>query len=618
MNWKKSIHSEVNNIFVSDKTPNLNDNISIKICFLETDDILKVVLRAIINGEETHIPMEYDYTENKLSYYKANLNINQDKINYHFIIKHKEYGYLYYNRKNVYSYIPTEDNDFVIIANYDNPEWVPSSVFYQIFPDRFNNGNPLTDVETGEYEFDGKKTTKMDWKNIPLEYKDGHCLDFFNGDLKGIEDKISHFKELGINAIYINPIFESKTHHRYDCTDYFNVSKHLGGDAALISLVEKLHENNIKIMVDVSINHTGNNHKWFLKALSDKDSIERTYYYFDENNNYRAWYGLHTLPQLNYNSEGLKDIIYRDEDSLVKHYLRQPFNIDGWRFDVGCHTGRADKDQLSNKVWKNVRKEIKKVKKDAYIIGEHWEDNISYLLGDEWDGAMNYFATGIPLRMFSKMVHRRLWQYEGKLGISEPCTGKELDKMITQHYSRIPNQLAFLQFNLIDSHDIFRYHHHEEVFDFDLYKGIISTMFLLPGTPSIYYGDEIGLKGHPYSDEGARYPMEWDKNKWDLNYYELYNKLSKLKTSEDAMHYGNYKTIYADEDTFIYARYNNKTYIISILTNNKDKTIYIPTNIIGLNNKTGADLFNGDEKIVENGILRLDLSKTRNTVLIFK
>lgn len=617
MNWKKSIHSEVNSNFVSNPFPKFDEKVVVKVCFLKDENVEKVVLRCIINGEETHLRMVYDYEKNNLVYYKTDLNINQKNINYHFIIKHKEYGYIYYNRKSVYNYAPTEDNDFVIIADYENPEWVASSVFYQIFPDRFCNGNPDISVKTNEYEFDGHKTIQMKWEEKPLEYKDGHCLDFFGGDLKGVEDKIDYFKELGVNAIYLNPIFEAKTHHRYDCTDYFHVEKHLGGDEGLISLVDNLHKNNMKIMIDVSVNHTGNNHIWFEKALKDKNSIERNYYYFEENNNYRGWYGFHTLPQLNYKSEDLKNIIYKSENSLVKHYLKKPFDIDAWRFDVGCHTGRADKDQLSNQVWKEVREAIKEVKKDAYIIGEHWEDNISYLLGDEWDAAMNYFASGIPLRSFAGMIHRRLWRHEGKLAMVKPCTGIELEEQIMQHYSRIPNQLAFLQYNLIDSHDIFRFHVHEEVYNFDLYRGLISTMYLLPGTPSIYYGDEVGVGGHAYSDEGIRYPMEWNKNKWNKNHLEMYKKLSHLKINEKAMHYGNYKVIYSDEDSFIFARYNEEKYIISILTRNENKKIEIPSYLIGLNDLEGKELFSENKVKAEKGYIKIDTAEIRNTVLIF-
>lgn len=617
MNWEKSIHSELNEIFVSNPYPKMDEEVKIRLCFLENSGIKNVILRAIINGEETHIDMKYLKKEKNLVYYESEINMNQKYINYHFIIK-KDNDYTYYTRRGTYTYPPTEDHDFTLIADFENPSWVPSSVFYQIFPDRFNNGDPSLSVKTDEYEFDGHKTIAMDWNEEPLEYKDGHCIDFFGGDLKGVEDKIDYFKELGVNAIYLNPIFEAKTHHRYDCTDYFHVEKHLGGDEALASLTDAMHKNNMKVMVDVSINHTGNNHVWFKKGLENKESIERDYYYFNDDNSYRGWYNLHTLPQLNYKSEKLREIIYKDENSLVKHYLKKPFNIDAWRFDVGCHTGRADRDQISNEVWKEIRDSIKATKKEAYIIGEHWEDNISYLTGDQWDGAMNYFACGIPLRSFAGLVHRRLSRLEGKEGMVKPCTGIDLGEQIMQHYARLPNQLAFLQFNLIDSHDIFRFHTHEKAYNFELYRGIISLMYMLPGCPNIYYGDEVGVGGHLNSDEGLRYPMVWDREKWNMKHFELYKKLSQMKQNEEALHYGNYKVLYADEDTFVFARYNKEDCFLSILGRNDNKIVEVETGIIAILNGEFQDIFTEKTLLVNNGILKIDLNKTLNTVLKLK
>lgn len=614
MNWFDSIHSEVNEIFVSNPYPKINEKIKIRICFLNNQNLQKIILRAIINGEETHFEMKYYEEKNKLTYYETELTINQKQINYHFIIKENN-EYIYYNRKGIYSYPPTEDYDFVIITDFDNPTWVASSVFYQIFPDRFKNGDPKLSVKTNEYEFDNQYTIQMNWEDKPLEFKEGNCLDFFGGDLIGVKEKIGYLKELGVNAVYLNPIFDAKTHHRYDCVNYFKVDEHLGGDEALIELIDKLHENDMKIMLDVSINHTGINHIWFMKAIKDKQSEEREYYYFDEKNNYKGWLNVHTLPQLNYNSEKLKNIIYKDQNSLVKYYLNEPFNIDAWRFDVGCHTGRLDKDQLSNELWREVRKSIKEENKEAYIIGEHWEDNISYLLGDQWDGAMNYYSCGIPLRSFSGLIHRRLWGYEGRDNLVRKSTGDELAEQIMQHYNRLPNQIAFLQFNLLDSHDIFRFHNHEKAYNFNLYKGIVSLMYLLPGTPNIFYGDEVGLNGHIYTEEGLRYPMEWDKDKWNKDHFMLYKKLSHLKQNEKAMHYGNYKVLYSDNDTVVFSRYNQTDFIISILSRSNQKIIEIDTGIIGLFETSMEDIFDNKKLEVKNGKLEINLNEINNTVL---
>ncbi|MDN5304580.1 MAG: alpha-glucosidase [Fusobacteriaceae bacterium] len=617
MNWKKSLHSEVNKIYVSNPYPKLGETISIKISMLSNNDVKRIFLRTPVNGEVEFYEMLKLETINNIDYYSTEVKISKKFFHYHFIIELED-EFLYFTRNSLTAYIPTEDYDFVILADFKNPDWVPKSVFYQIFPDRFNKGDKNLGVKTNEYIFDGHQPIEMNWEDKPLEYKDGHCLDFYNGDLKGIQDKIDYFKELGVNALYLNPILSAKTTHRYDCTDYFNVDEHLGGNSALESLTKNLHENNMKIMLDVSINHTGMEHIWFKKALADKNSKERSYYYINDDNSYFSWLGFHTLPQLNFNSQELRNILYRDENSFVKKFLKQPYNIDGWRFDVGNHTGRKELEDHCHSIWKEVRNSIKETKSNAYYIGEHWEDNISHLLGDEWDSSMNYFSCSKPIRRFMGCLDRRFWHIKDKKKRVKPSTGYELATQITQHLNRLPNQIAFLQFNLIDSHDIYRLHNFKDGFNFELYKGLVSLMYLLPGTPSIYYGDEIGIDGHLDSDEGIRYPMVWDRDKWDFKYFNLYKTLSHLKQKETTLHYGNYKVLYADDDTFSFARFDNKKIIFNLVSRNSSKSIKLDLSIFGINSNISKEIFSNKTFNINNGILEIPLTTINNGVFIIE
>lgn len=620
MNWKDSITSEVNDLFVSNPYPTLNETISIKIRLLKNNEVENVYLKTRINGANHIVKMNKSEDNGLFSYYSVEIQLNQPQISYCFIFQTFNKDYFFYTRKSVTSFHPTDDHNFVIIANFENPGWIPGSVFYQIFPDRFYNGNPDLSVKNNEYIFDGKPTIQMKWDEIPLEYPDGHCLDFFGGDLYGIKEKIPYLKELGVNAIYVTPIFEAKTVHKYDCTDYFHVDKHLGGDEALIELTNELHKNNMKLIVDVSLNHTGVEHKWFKKALSDKNSEEREYYYIDENNNYVSWFGFHTLPKLNYTSDKLHKVIYKDDNSLVKHYLREPFNIDGWRFDVGNHFANHQKDQLGHDIFKEIRKSIKSTRKDAFIVGEHWEDNLSFLSGNEWDSSMNYFSSSRPLKGFLGAVDRFLRDLDDEQRKTTPTSGTNLSEQIMQHLARIPNQLMFLQFNLIDSHDVYRLHTNKNCFDFNIYRGLLIILYLLPGTVCIYYGDEIGLTGTTSSDEGIRYPMQWDKNKWDMNFYKLYQKLSHLKLKEKALHTGNYKILYADDDTFVLARFNFEKVYIGVLTrNDQNKIINIPVSLVNVTNGIQAkEIFNNNVKTIEGGSFQIALNRKESLLYEIK
>ncbi len=613
MNFRQSIFSEVNNEFISNPYPEAGDTITISIRMLKNREVDKVFFRGILNGGSELIPMNCTRKGETFVYYSCDLTLRQAQVNYHFQIHTKEEVF-FYTRAGLLSYHPTEDHDFVIIADLDYPSWVPGSVFYQIFPDRFARGSREGGVQTDEYSFDCHTPIAMQWDQSPMEYREGFCLDFFNGDLSGIEDQLDYLEDLGVTALFLNPIFRGKTNHRYDCIDYFHVDEHIGGDEGLIKLTKALHKRGMKIILDVSINHTGTIHPWFQKALKDPDSREAKYYYRQPNGTFGCWMGVETLPQLNYGNEELRETIFKGPDSLVRHYLKAPFHIDGWRFDVGNHTARRDRDQFGNEVFREIRKAVKEENPEAYIIGEHWEDNIDYLLGDQWDGAMNYFASGRPLRRFAGELDRFILGWEALPQAAKPASGKEVEEQVHQHFHRIPNQLAFLQYNLLDSHDIHRFHNHDKVFNWEIYRGMIILLFLLPGTPSIYYGDEIGLNGTIQTVEGCRHPMKWEPKNWNNDFLNLYKVLAHLKKGEPALQTGGYRALYSDDETLVYARFLNEKAFLGIITRNSGiKTIKVPAGELGIISAT--EVFTGADYTVIDGVLNLPLGPEENLLL---
>jgi len=616
IDWKESIHSEVNNDYMSNPSPSLGETVEISFRVFKDAPIESAQLRAVICGHSERIPMEKSNTDSLFSWWSAKLHISQEEmIHWHFLI-HSNEGTLFYTRAAVETVNPTEDHDFTLLPAFKSPDWVKSAVFYQIFPDRFHNGNPACNRKENEYEFDGAGPKIMKWTDDPLEFTDGRCMDFFNGDLYGIKEKIPYLKDLGITAIFINPIFRAKTAHRYDCTDYFHVDEALGGDQALAELTEALHKEGMRLVVDVSINHTGSNHIWYQKANEDPRSREAKYYFSDGKGGFECWWDIPTLPQLNYNAPELIETIIDGDNSLIKHWLRNPWNIDGWRFDVANQVGRRRESQLGFQIWNDVRKAVKEENPHAYIVGEHWEDPISYELGDKWDGAMNYFACGSPLRRWAGEAVR--FETDGPdypPKKSRDYTGYELEKMIRQHYDRIPNQVAGLQLNVFDTHDIHRFHNNSELFDWDIYKGMIFLQFLLPGAPNIWYGDEIRLKGHTDSVEGCRFPMEWAEENWDDQFRVLYRTLANLKKDEEVLHSGGYKVLLRDDETFVYSRFNKRKCYIAVL--NKDssqKSISLPLSIIG-NCINVMEVFEGRTFNVSRGMLDIVLKGKENFFL---
>ena len=614
MNWRASIRSDINSEFLSNPNPAFGETVTVRLRLLPEEEIMEVILAAHINGSANRIPMQRENRDSRFSWYSCHLGMTQKSIRYSFIIRLRNGKTLFYTRGRVTTFHQEIKRDFTLSVKDAAPDWVKSAVFYQIYPDRFAPDSSQTGVKNGEYTFDGHTPQTMGWTDTPLEYKDGHCMDFFNGTLRGIEEKIPYLKELGVTALYLNPIFTGMTTHRYDCTDYFRVDPHLGGDEALISLTDALHREGMKIILDVSINHTGIAHPWFAKARQDPKSDEAKYYYKNEDGSFAFWLDVPTLPQLRYSNPELREIIISGKDSLVRHYLKPPFKIDGWRFDVASMTGRRGRDQLCHDLFREIRKQVLDVNPEAYIIGEEWEDASEYLQGDQWHSAMNYFGSARPARRFMGELDRFIEWHEDAV-TAEPTTGTELAAQLKEQLDTTRQNLLPLQFNLLGSHDMHRIHNHTAVYRPELYKGIVSLLFLLPGTPSIYYGDEIGISGHCRSTEGCRYPMPWhEEGLTEREIFRHHRMLANIKQSEPALSEGGYAIPYTDSAGCLFVRFfKNSAFAVFCNRSPKKRTVKIRLGHLGA--VSAQTLPEGKVQNIKNGILKLPLKPFSSPLL---
>ena len=370
MNWLDSIYSDGTRGFVSNMTPEIGEKVRISMRVMEDSQIQKVFVRRISNGAEQYIEMEKDKSFAGLQYYSAETVMNEPRLSYYFVIACKDVIY-FYTQAGVTTYVPSEENNFVILCGktrmndcedssghsaynkyYVQPEWVKGAVYYQIFPTSFKDHS-----------------------------------------LYGVIDKIPYLKELGVTAVYLNPIFTAPSEHKYDCADYFHVDESLGGDEALEALSKALHDNGMRLILDISINHTGLEYSW---AKNRKD-----FYVKEPDGSLKGWAGFKGLPVLDYRNDEVREIIYRGKDSVIRKWLRPPYNADGWRFDVADVWGRNDDVQLADELWQELCQAIREEKEDAMIIGEHWGDCTEYLKGDLWNAPMNYFGFGRIARQFA-------------------------------------------------------------------------------------------------------------------------------------------------------------------------------------------------------------------------
>lgn len=672
MDWKNTIFTDGGRYFVSNPLPEKGEEITLWLRICEWSPVKQIILRTKLNGVEVLKPMEWDYSREGLAYFKISVTLWEDVFHYHFYLVTQDEVY-YYNQNGLTKALPDETCDFQILVGYQQPGWVKNAVFYQIFPDRFCKGNAAHGVKDGEYSFNGCPAIQVkNWNQIPSGYWDSHCMDFYGGDLEGIIQKIPYLKKLGINALYLNPIFYAATVHRYDCLDYFQVDPHLGGDEALIKLSQALHMNGMKLILDVSINHTGTAHKWFNKdgeffpisqgAYHHPEAKERAYYFFLEDENkeehtstiseenegdegdtrknegdtgknedntrkkretenkaweYKSWNDVETLPTLNYRSEALREIIYQGEDSVVRHWLKEPYSIDGWRFDVADVMARNDAFQLHHEIWPEIRKSIKDANKDAYILAEDWCDCAEFLKGNEWDSAMNYFGCARPIREFAGEQDWFLQKYEYFKDIPSSQDASLFAARLRSHLHKLPTVIQQNQFNLLDSHDIARLHNNPAV-SHGAWKNAVLLQFALPGCVSVYYGDEAGIDGRIQDVEGCRYPMPWDKDFQRQEAYVLHHRLIQLRKKSLAFTEGSFEILYAREKQFVCARFtDSERYLVACSMDKEDRTIDFSVEGLGWAScAKGSDL-SGEKWIVpvRDGWIRLSLPAESGVVL---
>ena len=590
-NWLESVYSDGTAAFVSNPAPKMFETVTVRLRMYQDAPVERVFLCTMPNGEEHLIPMLEVKRERGLKYFQAPLQMTQTRMQYQFYLVTKETIY-FYNQREITPYVPDHTYDFVLLTDYVQPEWVKSAVFYQIFPERFCNGDPANDVKTGEYSQDGWNTIRMEsWDEPVLDYRQGHCLDFYGGDLQGIRKKIPYLKQLGVTALYLNPIFYAPSVHKYDCLDYFHVDPHFGGDQALAELSSALHENGMKLILDISINHTGTDHRWFNRdgkyfdpaegAYNHPDSVERGYYFFGENNSYKGWHDLPHMPTLNYTSQSLRDVIYRAEDSVLKKWLKPPYSIDGWRFDVADVFARNNEIQLAHDVWPEIRKSIREVNPQAYILAEDWGDCAQYLQGDEWDSPMNYYGCGRVIRQFLGEPDMVIRRYPELAQVPCRLSGEHVKDRVLEHLAKLPYAIWENQFNLFDSHDASRLHNNPRV-NREEYRGAVMFQFLLPGAPSIYYGDEAEIDGGLDSMEACRYPMPWGKDIQGGERFRLYSALCHYKQSHRVLSSGGMKFLCAEGNTVAIARFLDAEAVVGVIhVGGEDETIRLPLAAIG-------------------------------------
>ncbi len=605
--YLSSIHHSGSSRYVSPQLPRLGDTVTIRLRTAMAPALQQVLLRTAPDGEQQYAPLNLvsQAESNTCRWWTISMRITMPVTSYRFLIVSEE-GAFWYNAAGLHTFNPPDANDFKILAGYQAPAWVKEAVFYQIFPDRFADGDPSNNVRDGEYEYAGYAARARQWGTPPTTGTRAAMVEFYGGDLQGIIDHLDHIADLGANALYLNPIFTAYSNHRYDVTDYFSVDPHLGGNQALAALRAALTKRGMHYILDIVPNHCGIRHPWFQAAQADPSAATADYFTFRKHpDEYETWLGVRTLVKLNYRSAALRDVMYAGEGSVFRHWLRPPYSADGWRIDVANMLARQGADQLGMEVGSGIRQAVKAENPHAYLMGENFFDATSQLQGDCWDGVMNYSGFALPLRDWLGPVRIYVPGQTQWINTGLPLTTQALVDSWAAYRAGIPWVVAAQQFNLIGSHDTPRALSLLEG-NQALYRLAVALLFTFPGVPSVYYGDEIGLGGG--QGQSSRQCMSWDTSTWDEELHAYFKALIHLRRTSPALQDGGFQVVCIEDDTLVFQRDTEDEVILVVARRGTNPRPAGPIQVSHAAVPDGTlfcELFSGQQAVVQSGYLPL-------------
>lgn len=634
---KEALFSDGTGDYVVPSMPQIGEEVSI---FFRTgkDEQLCVYLM----GEFGTQRMRKVETRGEFSYFETKVSLEDYIFSYYFRIEEDE-EVCFYNRCGVANEV-IPDYSFEIIPGFVMPKWSMGAVMYQIYVDRFYNGDSSNDVEDNEYYYIGDYSRQVkNWHKLP-ESSMG-IREFYGGDLKGILDKLDYLQDLGIEVLYLNPIFTSPSNHKYDTQDYESVDPHYGviakdggenlttGDTQnknaskykkrtalkenieasnqlFETLVTQLHKRGMKIILDGVFNHCGSFNRWLDREkiyqglldypegayLSYTSPYHDFFHFFQDNpsdwpdnGSYNGWWGHDTLPKLNYekNSKLETKIL-----SIGKKWVDAPYCADGWRLDVAADLGESK--ETNHNFWKKFRQVVKHVNPETLILAEHYGDPKEWLQGDEWDTVMNYDAFMEPVSWFLTGLEKHSDEKREELkGNDNYFVGA-----MKHHMSRMPVPSLYTAMNQLSNHDHSRFLTRtnsmvgraeflgpkaaEEFVKVEVLQEAVIIQMTWVGSPTLYYGDEAGLCG--FTDPDNRRAFPWGRENKEL--IAFHKKAIAIHKEHEALKIGSIYLLYSEQDVLAYGRFTREEQIVVII-NNKEKltTFTIPVWQIGIPRK---------------------------------
>jgi alpha-glucosidase len=532
-------HHDGSALYVPTGTPALGDRVPVRLRVPVGTPERGVHIRTVRDGEPFVEPATLDRTDEHERGYVAEVEVHNPVTPYRFLLDQPG-GYRWLNAAGVHDRDVRDAGDFRLTVHAPAPAWARDSVVYQVFPDRFARSG--ADRPTPEW------AVPAGWDDEPLATGPDVGRQLFGGDLAGIEQRLDHLQRLGVDVLYLTPFFPGRSNHRYDASTFEHVDPVLGGDEALASLSRAVHARGMRIMGDLTTNHTGAGHEWFRRASADRSGEEASFYLWTEDG-YVGWLGHASLPKLDHGAPGLGPRLVDGPSSVIARWMQEPFDLDGWRIDVANMTGRYRDQDLTHDVARRIRRTMLDADPEALLISEHFHDASGDLTGDGWHANMNYngFSRPVWTWLTPPGEHPMLG-----LPVARPRRpGGTAVATMREFASVLPWDVTAHQWNMLGSHDTARIR--TLVGSRAMVEVGLGLLMTYPGTPMVFAGDEVGATGT--TGEHARVTMPWDRPAdWDQDTFAMYRELIALRRASRALRQGGLRWVVVQDDAIGYLR----------------------------------------------------------------
>jgi len=539
-------HHDGSPLYVSNIAPSLGERVTVRVRIPHSlGPVENVRTRSNPDHEPRFTVANIVATLDGWDWWEAEVEVENPVHGYRFLIALADGSKTWLNATGYHRVETLDSEDFKLLTYPEPPSWGKSTVMYQIFPDRFARSAQADARELPEW------AEPAAWTDEPVHIGPSTARQFYGGDLDGIVDHLDHLERLGVTMLYLTPVFPARSNHRYDALSFAEVDPLLGGDEALVRLIQTAHARGFTVIGDLTSNHSGDAHEWFRASHLNPGAPESEFYYWldDEQEHYASWLGVPSLPKFNWSSHELRRRFIEGPGSVVAKWLEQPYGLDGWRIDVANMTGRYLDDDYNTEVRRIIRQTMIDVNPDTILLGESTNDATSDFQGDAWHGAMTYTNFTRPVWGWLSEGERESSYFGLPFGTIPAYTGTELFRAHNQFAGQFPWRVRLHTMNALDTHDTPRFLTHAIAGAVPVALGMSVT---LPGIPVVFAGDEFGLVGD--DGEHSRSPLPWHAVDAAEDSIELYAALIRLRTSHIALNEGGIRWLHVSDDVLVYVR----------------------------------------------------------------